>query len=236
MTNPGPIPPILVLAGGKGTRLKNLAAQTPKYLMPVTESKVFADVHLEWLKSLGFHQIFLSIGHLGDQIRAHCGNGSQWGLQIQYLEDGEIPLGTGGAVRKALQFPFNELCVTYGDTILNFSLSEILKHYRDSKALGVMTIYENKVPGHQCNATLEGPWVIYDKMRPETGWKYIDYGFLLLSRPLIESFDSTTPLDLSTPLSSASRQKKILGFPVQDRFWEIGSPEALSEFQQRFKS
>ncbi len=229
-------PPILILAGGKGTRLKNLAANTPKYLMPISENETFADIHLQWLRSLGFKRVFLSIGHLGEQIRSYCGDGSKWSLEISYLEDGNEPLGTGGAVRKALQFEFSELCVTYGDTLLNFSFSEFLHQYRQSHALGSMTIYENQVPGHICNATMDGAYVIYDKVHPESDWKYIDYGFLLLSRPLLESFPLRIPLDLSEPLSSASRQKKILGFPVTERFWEIGSPEALSEFQKKFRS
>jgi MurNAc alpha-1-phosphate uridylyltransferase len=227
--------PILVLAGGRATRLKNLAAETPKYLMPVAPAQTFADVHLHWLSSLGFQKVYLSIGHLGDQIRNFCGHGHKWNLQIQYIEDGATPAGTGGAVRKALQHPFEDLCVTYGDTLLNFSFAQFLDQYRKSQALGSMTVFENQVPGHVCNINLESPWVIYDKQKPQPEWKYIDYGFMVLKRSFIESFPPQVPLDLAVPLSEASYQKKILGFPVKDRFWEIGSPEALAQFQARLQ-
>lgn len=229
------LPPILVLAGGKATRLKNLVVDTPKYLMPVGPGLTFADVHLKWLQSLGFETVYLSIGYLGEKIRRYCGNGEKWNLKIDYLEDGAVPAGTGGAVRKALQFPFEDLCVTYGDTLLDFSLKEFLNQFRGSQALGSMTILENKVPGHVCNIDLHGPWVNYNKMNPNPKWRYIDYGFMVLSRSLIESFSSEIPLDLAAPLAEASSNKKILGFPVENRFWEIGSPEALAEFQSRFR-
>ncbi len=226
------MPPVLILAGGKATRMKAMAAQTPKYLMPVNAHQTFADIHLDWHSKHGFRRVFLSIGHLGEQIKNYCGDGEKWGLDIKYVEDGEHPLGTGGAVRKALQYEFDELCITYGDTLLNFSIPDFLDQFRKFNCLGALTIYENKVPGHICNADFDSPWVIYDKLKPQSDWKYLDYGFMILKRSLIEGFSKQTPLDLAQPLSESSRQKKLLGFVARERFWEIGSPEALSEFQQ----
>src|SRR4051812_21605901 len=91
--------PLLILAGGKATRLKHLSQNTPKYLMPVGD-RCFADIHLEWAAQQGFKDILLSLGHLSEQIQAHCGNGEKYGLTIKYLLDGDTPLGTGGALLK----------------------------------------------------------------------------------------------------------------------------------------
>lgn len=234
--NSSAIPPILVLAGGRATRLKELSKDLPKYLMPVDPEQTFADVHLNWLKSLGFNEVLLSIGHLGEQIRNHCEDGSRWGLKISYIEDGPSLVGTGGAVRNSLRINYDELAITYGDTLLNLQLSKLLNRFRTQKAAGLMTIYKNEVPGHVCNIHWEAPYVTYDKAHPRPEWKYIDYGFMILKRTLIESFPSENPLDLAAPLSQASLQKQIIGFPVKERFWEIGSPEALAEFQAKFHS
>ncbi len=224
--------PILILAGGRATRLKGLASDTPKYLMSVSPAETFADVHLAWLKSIGFQKVLLSIGYLGEKIRNYCGDGKKWGLQIQYIEDGSTLVGTGGAVRKALKFQFNDLCVTYGDTLLNFSLTDFLENYAATSALGSMTIFKNELPGHICNIDLKKSWITYDKFNPQPDWEYIDYGFMILKRSLIEFFPQEIPMDLALPLSEAASRKKILGFPVKERFWEIGSPEALAEFQK----
>lgn len=232
-----PMPPILVLAGGRATRLKNLSIETPKYLMPINKNQVFADIHLSWLASLGLKEVILSIGYLGDKIKDFCGDGNQWGLKISYLEDGPSLLGTGGAVRKSLAYDFENLCITYGDTLLKFNLVEFLERFylfkKDHGGMGAMTIYKNVVPGHVCNIDWKMPFLVYDKQNPNSNWEYIDYGFMVLTRKLIKDFEAKSPLDLSEPLSLASHKNQIMGFPVSERFWEIGSPEALSEFQNR---
>jgi NDP-sugar pyrophosphorylase family protein len=238
--------PLLILAGGRATRLKHLAVDRPKYLQPVTESMVFADVHLKWVASRGFRRVILAIGHLGEQIRAYCGDGSRWNLEISYIDDGKVPLGTGGAVRAALDpklsLDFEILAVTYGDTILSVDTEEFLRKFAAAPwADAAMTLFKNTVPGHVCNidfgSHLSGERMIYDKIHPNAEWSYIDYGFLALRRKAIEGLTTEkTPLDLAEPLAELSRAGKVLGFPVATRFWEIGSPEALNEFQTAFRS
>ncbi len=233
------LPPILVLAGGRATRLKNLSIDTPKYLMPVGNDRVFADVHLDWLSKNGFKKVFLSIGYLADKIKEFCGTGERWNLEISYLEDGPTLRGTGGAIRNSLQFNYQELCITYGDTLLNFNTQDFIQKFRDfaenTNGLGAMTVYKNAVPGHICNIDWNPPFITYDKKNPSSRWQYIDYGFMILKRKLIEDFPTEIPLDLASPLSQASYSKRLMGYSVKERFWEIGSPEALIEFQNHKK-
>lgn len=235
--------PLLILAGGKATRLKHLAFDRPKYLQPVTESMVFADVHLKWVASHGFKRVVLGIGHLGEQIRQYCGNGARWNLEISYIDDGQSPLGTGGAVRAALDpkldLPFDILAVTYGDTVLSVDVPLFLRRFAEAPwAQAAMTLFKNTVPGHTCNATLVGDKALYDKKSPLPEWSYIDYGFLALRRKAIEAFppEQEAPFDLAEPLTELAQAGQVLGVPVSTRFWEIGSPEALSEFQAAFRS
>lgn len=228
--------PLLVLAGGKATRLGDLSKNLPKYLMPVSEHQPFADLHLQWVARQGFKKVYLSVGYLAEQVIEYCQSGSQWNLQIEYVNDGAIPLGTGGAVAKAPRSDI--LAVTYGDTLLQLDVKDFLQKFTASSALGAMTYYENKVPGHQCNIA---PWedktsyIRYQKVSPPAHWKYIDYGFLALRKELIQTFPQKVPLDLAEPLSDASAKKQIMGYECSERFWEIGSPQALHEFQAQHK-
>ena len=229
--------PLLILAGGKATRLKSLAQDTPKYLQPIEaggEGRCFADFHLGWAKHEGFSRVILSVGHLGEKIETYCGNGSRYGLEISYLFDGATPLGTGGAVQAALKFPFTSLAITYGDTMLRFPVQKFLEGFAQSDCAGAMTVFRNTVEGHQANATLQGDRVIYDKLKPEPSWQYIDYGFLALRRSAIEEFTEKAPFDLALPLTRLSRSGLVYGYAVEHRFWEIGSPEALEEFRRGF--
>jgi len=233
--------PLLILAGGKASRLKNLAENTPKYLMPVSPNQVFADIHLEWVKTQGFNKVILSVGHLAKAVEDYCKDGSRWGLEINYVHDGDTPLGTGGAVALSLTQKFEYLAMTYGDTLLSLDarqlFQEIQQHNSEkasSQAEGLMTLYPLDIRGHQANAAADGPYTRYSKKKPDPSWNLIDYGFLFLHRRLIESFPAHRPLDLADPLETFCSQNQILAHVCSERFWEIGSPESLQEFQQRF--
>lgn len=229
--------PLLILAGGKATRLGKLSADRPKYLMPVGQDRVFADVHLDWVRAQGFRKVILSVGWMAEMIREYCQSGERWGLEIVYAEDGPTPVGTGGAVAQSLQHHYSDLAVTYGDTLLNLNARELFATFCAAKTQGMdclMTVFENTVPGHVCNATIVNDRLTYDKFAPDPKWKYIDYGFLFLSRSTIESeFALPRPFDLALPLSKVSHQGRVFGVPINDRFWEIGSPEALDEFRSK---
>jgi len=235
--------PLFILAGGRATRLGSLSESLPKYLMPVKsagakqpEEVAFADIHLKWAYQQGFRNIILSVGYLAPQIIDYCESGERWGLNIQYVEDGDVPLGTGGAVSKSLQFEYEYLAVTYGDTLLNFPVRACLDRALQNKVEACMTIYRNEVPGHVCNVDLRGDWIYYNKKNPDHGWQYIDYGFSIMSRSFVESFSAERPLDLAEPLCALSEQGRLQGFLCKNRFWEIGSPQALEEFRLKLPS
>ena len=225
--------PLLILAGGRATRLKHLSAETAKYLQPITAQKRFADFHLEWVARNGFKRVLLSIGYLGDQVRQYCGNGENFGLQIDYIDDGPTPLGTGGATVKTLSHPFESLAVTYGDTILDFDCAQFFASFQKSGLNAGMTLLKDPV-GHPCNAKLEGLFAIYDKFRANPNQTYVDYGFLLLSRRAILSFPKDKSFDLAEPLGKLSAEKQLFGFQVYEHFLEIGTPEALQKFREAF--
>ena len=92
--------PIIILAGGLGTRLGNLTLSSPKALIEINEQP-FIHHQISYLKTQGLNQVVVSIGHMGEKIQNALGNGEKFGLNISYSEDGKKLLGTGGAVAKA---------------------------------------------------------------------------------------------------------------------------------------
>jgi NDP-sugar pyrophosphorylase family protein len=237
--NPAASVPLVILAGGLATRLKDLGEATPKYLMPIGDGRVFADYHLDWARNQGFVEVYLCIAHLGEQIRQYCGDGARYGIRISYVDEGSNPRGTGGALRL---LPVNQLtlgiALTYGDTLLSVSSEKILSVALSHQAFALMTLFKNSVPGHVNNASFipgsEAPKAQYSKTQPQAGWEYIDYGYLYLSHEFLLSLPAMERFDLAVPLEEASRSERLLGFEVEKRFWEIGSPEALAEFRRQF--
>ena len=93
----------LILAGGEATRLRPLTSKVPKPVVPLVDQP-FISYMLEWLRSHGVDDVVLSCGFLADGVRAVLGDGSQFGVQLQYVEEPE-PLGTGGALKFAEDLP-----------------------------------------------------------------------------------------------------------------------------------
>src|SRR5712692_2156565 len=115
--------PVAVLAGGLGNRLHAVTGDAlPKALVPVL-GRPFIDWKLEGLAAAGTHRVVLLVGHHGGQIRAHVGDGRRYGLSVEYVEDGPVLLGTGGAVARALPSLADAFWVTYGDTLLEFDVA-----------------------------------------------------------------------------------------------------------------
>lgn len=230
--------PLVVLAGGQGSRLKELGAQKPKYLMPLSDKLCFADIHLNWIQKQGFKKVILAVGKFSEQIEDYCQDGRKWNLEIKYSSDGPALAGTGGALKKALSdSQFEWAAFTYGDTLLELNCFDIFKKAQLANPLVCMTIYENKVPGHICNVQiLENGGLEYSKSHPQAHWRWIDYGFSFFRKEFLNHFESKLPLDLAEPLETVSKSRKLQGHLVTERFWEIGSPEALLEFQKRFSN
>jgi NDP-sugar pyrophosphorylase family protein len=87
----------VILAGGRGVRLRPYTTAFPKPLVPIGDEYAIMEIVLRQLHAAGFRTITIAIGHLGQLIRAYCGDGSQWGLQISYWDENS-PLGTMGPI------------------------------------------------------------------------------------------------------------------------------------------
>lgn len=91
----------MILAAGRGERLRPLTDHTPKPLLSV-RGKPLIEWHLEALARVGVREVVINLSWLGELIRRALGDGSRWGLRIQYSEEGPVPLETGGGIFQAL--------------------------------------------------------------------------------------------------------------------------------------
>src|SRR5579863_3299559 len=124
--------PVAILAGGLATRLRPVTEQLPKALLPIAGEPFLAH-QLRLLKDAGIGRVVLCAGYLGEQIRDYAGNGSDLGVELSYSFDGETPLGTAGAIRKALPALGDAFFVLYGDSYLRCDYGAIQKSFLNSK-------------------------------------------------------------------------------------------------------
>jgi len=122
----------IILAGGLGTRLRPLTDQTPKPLLPISGKPIIEHAILNFKKH-GIKDVILSIGYRAPMIQEYFGDGSKWGVNIEYcIED--TPLGTGGALKKAAQNIKETLLAINGDNLADFDWTGAIKTHQTNNA------------------------------------------------------------------------------------------------------
>ena len=224
--------PVAILAGGRATRLGQLAADLPKAMIPVA-GRPFVDHQLELLQRKGVRQIVFCVGHLGDQIEAHVGDGSRYGLAVRYAYDGERLLGTGGAVRRALPL-LGPLCyVVYGDAYLDIDYAAVLDHFLGRPEPALMTVFHNGGRWDTSNVLFrDGRIIRYNKRQPDPEMTYIDYGASLYRAAALERIPPDEPYDLGDLTDALAADGLLAGYEVTQRFYEVGSVEGIRETEQ----
>ena len=224
--------PVAILAGGLATRLRPITEKIPKSLVPVA-GKPFLAHQLELLQSRGIRRAVLCIGYLGEMIQREFGNGSTYGIRLDYSFDGPKPLGTGGAIKRALPLLGDEFFVLYGDSYLPVEYRPIAEFFRHSGKLGCMTVYRNEGRYDTSNVVFrDGEIAVYDKKNRPPEMRHIDYGLSLFKAAVFNSYSADEPFDLAEVMSKLVRQKQLAGFEVRERFYEMGSPAGLAELEK----
>lgn len=221
--------PVAILAGGRATRLGTLAAERPKSLVPIGD-RPFVDWQLALLQRRGVRRVLFFVGHLAEQIVAHVGDGARYGLSVEYVHDGPRALGTAGALRQAIERLVPLCWVLYGDSYLDFDYAAALAHFYARPEPAMMTVYRNEGRWDTSNVEYaDGRVRRYDKRQPDPAMAWIDYGATLLRQAALERVPPDTPFDLAelyTPLAAGGL---LAGYPVAERFYEVGSPAGLAE-------
>lgn len=219
----------VLLAGGLATRMRPFTDKVPKSMLDVA-GRPFVDWQLEKIAACGYRDVLLCIGRLGEQIRAHVGDGARFGLSARYSDEGDDQRGTAGALRLALPMLEPTFLVTYGDSYLPFDYAAPLRALAEHDDCdGVMSVYKNDGKWDASNVMTDGQWLLrYEKGTADPAFDHIDYGAVALRRRVVEELPATKVLGLDTIQRALAEAKRLRAFAAHDRFFEIGSPEGLA--------
>lgn len=222
--------PVCILAGGLGTRLGQVVADTPKPLLEVAGAP-FLRHQLRLLKAHGARRVVLCVGYLGERIEAALGDGADEGLELSYAYDGPDLRGTAGAIRGALDQLGEAFLVLYGDTYLRIDYTAVQARFTASGLPALMTVLRNEGRWDVSNVLLsdDGTRIeAYDKRAPTPAMKWIDYGLGILTAEALEAAGADEP-DLAGVYHELARTSRLAAYEATERFYEIGTPEALAE-------
>ncbi len=228
----------VILAGGRGTRMKPLTDTLPKAMIPVLGAP-FAGWQLSWLASHGVKRATFCIGYRGAMIRDYVGDGGRWSLPVDYVDEGENLRGTGGALRLALDEGVLEesFFLLYGDSFLPIDMRAVEASWDAVSQPAMMTVLRNASQWDLSNVIFRDRRVVlYDKRRPPgrvAEMRWIDYGLSVLTRDLIrDRLQPGAVADIADLLHDLSISGELAGLEVDERFYEVGSAAGLDDLER----
>jgi NDP-sugar pyrophosphorylase family protein len=223
------MPPIAVLAGGLAMRMRPLTEQLPKALLEVA-GQPFVAHQLRLFAREGIRDVKLLVGYCWEQIERFVGDGSSFGVKVDYIVDGPTLLGTGGAVRRALGRLGPEFLVTYCDSWLDAPYAPVVEAFRASGLPALMCVFRNENRWDTSNVVFENGVIrLYSKRQRLPEMCYVDWGLGMLNAAVLASRPIDEPWDLSELYEELSVAGRLAGYEVAQRFYEIGSLAGLSE-------
>ena len=224
--------PIAILCGGLGTRLLPLTTTIPKALVPVL-GRPFIDHQLALLADRGLRRVVLCVGHLGEMIEAHVGNGRRFNLDVRYSYDGSKRLGTAGAVRRALPLLDDAFFITFGDAYLDCNYSAIAAEFERCGADGLMTVFHNCSQIAPSNVRMSNGQIrAYEKTVTDRSFEFIDYGVSVYRARAFGKLRDDETIDLASVNRDLLSEGALGAYEVAERFYEVGSAAAIVDTEE----
>lgn len=236
--------PIVILAGGLGTRLRPVISDRPKGLAPIGD-RPFLEIQISLLREQGARQFVLCVGHRADQIRDCLGDGSRLGVRVDYSVEPETLLGTGGALRLAERFFRPRALVLNGDTYLAADYAELVAHHlRERAEAGVVATMAlarledgrrfGAVPLDPGERFLAG---FHEKVQDRLGPGWLNAGAYILEADLIGRIPIGVACSLErdvfpTAIADGSR---IAAYRCTQPFFDIGTGEDYQRFGRLYR-
>lgn len=217
---------VVIMAGGKGKRLRPLTANCPKPMICINGTPILEILIKKCIKS-GFRKFYLSVNYLKEQIMEYFGDGKSLGVEIKYLIE-DKPLGTAGSLKllpNEIQDPF---LVVNGDVLTKMNFVDLLNYHNENKALATMCVreYEYTIPF----GVVESTEHIYLKTIHEKPSRscLVNAGIYIVNPSLLSHLSKNTYMDMPNLLLKASDDsREVCICPIHEYWLDIGRPETL---------
>lgn len=224
--------PIVLMAGGRGTRLGDLTQNMPKPMLKVAGIPIIEGT-IKRLRAQGFHQFIISVNYLAEKIKDHFGSGEKLNVSITYLEE-EKPLGTAGCLWLARNQLDRNFILMNGDIITNTNFDNMLRYHQFNNAsltmavrnytfdvpYGVVDISEEEKDIHRIVGISEKPQFKF----------FVNTGMYILSPSVLSEIPDNTFFDMTTLCNALwEKNKFVASFPINEYWVDVGK---ISELQK----
>lgn len=218
---------VILMAGGLGTRLRPLTENTPKPMLKVGNRPILETI-IKNFAAHGFVNITISLNYKGDMIKEYFKDGSDFGVNIDYVEE-NIRLGTAGALSLLHQQPNEPFFVMNGDLLTDVNFSNLLDFHCFGNSIATMCVreYEYQIPYGVIE--IENGNISSIEEKPIKKF-FVNAGIYVLSPNVFENIPQNEFFDMPTLFNILiEKQKKVLSFPIHEYWLDIGR---ISDFEQ----
>ena len=218
---------VILMAGGLGTRLRPLTQDIPKPLLKVGNKPILETI-IKNFASHGFVNITISLNYKGEMIKEYFGDGSEFGVNIDYIEE-NIRLGTAGALSLIKDIPREPFFVMNADLLTDVNFSHLLDFHSYGNAQASMCVreYDYQVPYGVIETNNENITSIVEKPVQKF---FVNAGIYVLSPKVFDYIPKNEFYDMPTLFNTLIEEnKKVISFPIHEYWLDIGR---MSDFEQ----
>lgn len=216
----------VILAGGLGTRLRPVVEDAPK-AMALVDGRPFLEYLLAQLRSNGFGRALICAGFMSEAIESHFGDGSRWGLELEYSVESE-PRGTGGALKLAEPRLAGDVWLLMnGDSLFDISLQDLVAAHVLRPSLVTIAL-AHVADGQRYGRVTCGPDGVITAFTEKTDADtpgLINSGLYIIERPLLDLIPADRPVSLEREVIPQLVGRDVRGQPIDGYFIDIGVPE-----------
>lgn len=226
----------VILAGGKGTRLTEIAKDIPKPLVAV-QGKPVLQYQIENLKRSGINQVILVIGHQGHKIKEFFGNGTSFGISIDYYQE-ETPLGTAGALYYLKEKLPEEFLLIYGDLIFDIDFEKFIAFHKKNKGLCSLMVHPNDHPYDSDIMVQNDKGIvtgILKKNIPRSVYysNTVNAGIAILNKEALKNVQEAKKQDFESDLIlPLLPTQQVFGYKTAEYISDMGTPDRYNKVQE----
>ena len=218
---------VVIMAGGKGLRLKPFTSNIPKPLVKIGEKSILEHI-ISNVRKDGFINIIIAINHMGEMIEDIIGDGSHLNVNVSYLRENSF-LGTAGALSLLEKGANDPIIVINGDILTEVNFFNLLEYHTDNKSDATMAVTEYELINPYGVVIIDGHNITGFKEKP-TIKNYINAGIYVLSCHTLDLLKANEYCDMPDLFTKIRQSKlKTIAYAIHESWLDIGSPKDLLE-------
>ena len=228
----------IILAGGKGLNMRPFTFEMSKGLFPVGGKPILEQI-VDMLRKFEVREIILSVGHLGEKIKEHFGDGKKFGVNITYITE-EKEIGTAGALRIVGKYiKSDSFLVIHGDILIDISLSDFISFHKEEDSIGTLALSSVVDPSSFGEVVMQGTKITQFIEKPKKGKQtsqLVSCGLYLFNKEIFSYIPKQDPSLLEDIFPELAKKRQLSGFLFGGNWIDIGTPASYEKAIQEWGS